>query len=1444
MKFIYQIHYRFKVHFTSRLTALMMFFFWLCISAFDASAQNPFITTWKTDNPGSTNDNQIRIPASSLGYNYTVDWGDGSSDVNVAGAITHTYAEAGTYTVSISGDFPGIYFFGSGEASKIVSIEQWGDIQWGSMTSSYRTCVNMVNNASDAPDLSNVTSLSNTFYGATLFNGDLSNWDVSTITNLGGTFNGARAFNGDISSWDVSNVTNMSRTFMNTDDFNVDISGWNVSQVTSMQEMFTRSSAFNQDISSWDVSGVTNMAGMFQGASSFTMDISGWDVSNVSNMASMFLDAILFNQDLSGWNVAKVTDMSSMFYRAAAFDGDVSTWDVGAVTNMNRMFYQADIFTSDISAWNVSNVTDMVLFLSDVDFYPKENYDKLLKAWSQLPLQDNVGMSISATYCNGAAARQSIIDDFGWSFGDLGQDCEPFITTWKTDNTGTSNSDQITIPTTGTGYNYSIDWGDGNTDTGVTGDITHTYASTGTYTVSITGDFPRIFFNGVGDPQKILTIEQWGDIEWTSMEYAFRSCVNLVSNAIDAPDLSQVTSLKGMFASATGFTGDLNSWDVSTITSMSQMFNYARAFNGDISSWDVSNVVAMDLMFYDARVFDSDLSSWDVSKVRSLNQTFREARAFSSDLSNWDVSSVIDMNSAFWNAFAFNSDISSWDVSNVTKMSFMFYNALIFNQDISSWDVSKVTTMYAMFTGASVFNQPLNSWNVSNVTSMGFMFNKASDFNQNLSSWDVSKVTDMRSMFHTATQFNQDLSSWNVGNVSLFFSMFESCTSFNGDVSSWDLSSAQLASRMFFGCSAFNQDISGWNVSSITDMSDMFNRALIFNQDLSGWNVSSATTMSGMFYNASAFDSDLSGWDVSNVTNMTEMFDVSGFTQSNYENALIAWSGLALQNDVVLGGNGLDYCEASDARQAIIDNFSWTINDGDEFCEMIWDGTAWSNGTAPGAGSDDVIIAGDYNTADDGILEVKSITINAGVTFTVAPDNYLYVVGDITNNGSLIVESGADLMSFESGNFSGNDVIIKRNTRYADGRYSFVGTPVQQTSNVTNTTVGSHVYTYDETQSYDPNDGLDRWVAVSGELIPGVGYTQAMQQEIVFEGVPNVGTVNVMGTYTGTYDDATNEENEGWVFVSNPYATAIDVEDFLAQTNIEGAVYIWDDNGSDTDRGTNSDYIIANGTVATNTTPAGGQTRFNGNLGSGQGFFVKLADDVDTEITFTPGMRVTGSNADENFFRSEGVPAYVRVNLTNSEGLFKQAVVGRIAGINDQDVDRSFDAKVFSSKGADMIYTTKGGHALAIQGISYDREAVTLAFNVAEAGVYSIDLDLSNANGEHFFLKDNYTGKIVNLSSESYSFTSNAGQFVDRFELLANARVLGVEESKLQVYAHDQIIYFKLGNGSSRQVDLIDINGQKLWSKVIKESTEIETNLPAGVYLIMDGERTHKILLK
>jgi surface protein len=357
----------------------------------------PFITKWKTDNPGSTNDNQILIGTSGSGYNYHITWGDGASDENVNGNITHTYATPGTYTVSISGEFPRL-FFGSGgyDNPKLLSIEQWGDIKWQSMNGAFYSCINLIGNASDKPNLTDVTDMGAMFSWASSFNQDISHWDVSSVTNMAGMFSGAFSFNQSLDEWDVSSVTNMAGMFYMASDFRENINDWDVSSVIDMSAMFTFVGGFNQDISQWDVSSVTNMMGMFASSASFNQDIGHWDVSNVTDMGYMFDGAYNFNQDLSPWNVSSVTDMTNMFEGARSFDQDISRWNIENVRKMKDMF---------------ENVT-----LSTV------NYNAMLLAWSMQSLQQGVTFSAGNSKYTASfeSARDTLVNVYNWTIIDDG----------------------------------------------------------------------------------------------------------------------------------------------------------------------------------------------------------------------------------------------------------------------------------------------------------------------------------------------------------------------------------------------------------------------------------------------------------------------------------------------------------------------------------------------------------------------------------------------------------------------------------------------------------------------------------------------------------------------------------------------------------------------------------------------------------------------------------------------------------------------------------------------------------------------------------------------------------------------------------------------------------------------------------------------------------------
>ncbi|WP_452229791.1 BspA family leucine-rich repeat surface protein [Lacinutrix sp. MEBiC02404] len=405
----------------SKLSFLL--FFLLPIFLYSQS-ENHFITTWKTNNTGISNATSITIPSVISGSNYDVDWdNDGVfDDLGVTGSITHDYGIEGTFTVAIRGVFPRIFFYDDSDNNKILSVEQWGDIEWESMAYAFNGCSNLVINATDAPDLSSVTNMNHMFAGASIFNQDVSSWDVSNVTHMVNMFWGASSFNQDLSSWDVSNVTIMAAMFQEAFAFNQDLSSWDVSSVYHMGSMFNYASSFNGDVSTWDVGIVSDMGLMFREATSFNQDVSTWDVSNVSDMNWMFYDALSFNQDLSAWNVGNVNQMRLMFRGATSFNQDLSTWDVSSVTQMGLMFRDAISFDQDLGSWDVSDVTEMSLMFSGATL-SLDNYDALLQGWNQLTLQNNVEFDGGfSKYCKGEDARDNMISTFGWTITDAGLD--------------------------------------------------------------------------------------------------------------------------------------------------------------------------------------------------------------------------------------------------------------------------------------------------------------------------------------------------------------------------------------------------------------------------------------------------------------------------------------------------------------------------------------------------------------------------------------------------------------------------------------------------------------------------------------------------------------------------------------------------------------------------------------------------------------------------------------------------------------------------------------------------------------------------------------------------------------------------------------------------------------------------------------------------------------
>jgi len=122
----------------------------------------------------------------------------------------------------------------------------------------------------------------------------------------------------------------------------------------------------------------------------------------------------------------------------------------------------------------------------------------------------------------------------------LGQNPEP-IKTLKMTVTTTGVDEVVTIVCGNTGtYDANISWGDGEADSTITtyndADLAHTYAVADDYTVTITGDFPWIYFNNstAGDSVTALLATPAGHVTpLTTLQRAFYDCNNLASCSAD-----------------------------------------------------------------------------------------------------------------------------------------------------------------------------------------------------------------------------------------------------------------------------------------------------------------------------------------------------------------------------------------------------------------------------------------------------------------------------------------------------------------------------------------------------------------------------------------------------------------------------------------------------------------------------------------------------------------------------------------------------------------------------------------------------------------------------------------------------------------------------------------------------------------------------------------------
>jgi hypothetical protein len=166
-------------------------------------------------------------------------------------------------------------------------------------------------------------------------------------------------------------------------------------------------------------------------------------------------------------------------------------------------------------------------------------------------------------------------------------------------------------------------------------------------------------------------------------------------------------------------------------------------------------------------------------------------------------------------------------------------------------------------------------------------------------------------------------------------------------------------------------------------------------------------------------------------------------------------------------------------------------------------------------------------------------------------------------------------------------------------------------------------------------------------------------------------------------------------------------------------------------------------------------------------------------------------------------------------------MVGYIEGAT-QAKDRSYDAYTFESNTM-SIYSMIEDERMVIQGRQLPFEIedqVPLGVDILQDGNYTISISgidgLFETENQNIYLEDTYTNTIHDLRVSPYAFSSNIGNFYDRFILRYTNSALSIDDydilNGIQVFEENEKIVVKSDYETIESIEIYDILGRTLFS--------------------------------
>ena len=477
----------------------------------------------------------------------------------------------------------------------------------------------------------------------------------------------------------------------------------------------------------------------------------------------------------------------------------------------------------------------------------------------------------------------------------------------------------------------------------------------------------------------------------------------------------------------------------------------------------------------------------------------------------------------------------------------------------------------------------------------------------------------------------------------------------------------------------------------------------------------------------------------------------------------------------------------------------------------------------------------------------NTLTISSGGSLLINPTNTITITDFVNVNlgGSLTFENTASLVQINDVAANSGNIIYKRTTTpIFNTDYVYWSSPVAGFT-LGGITTGTLYYSF--------NGAANSWVrryastsmtAGTGYIVRGAGTGLAMSslpaKTVTFTGEPNNGVIkaSIGGANTSN-------------LIGNPYPSAIDAEEFLKVNAELGTLYFWTHNipiqlvtniangtaGSGAYAYTSDDYATYNLTGG-NVTVSGAPLP-TGKIAAGQGF---IATGFFTgDAVFNNSMRLSSGGAvldNTQFFKQTRTSKTVAkveksriwLNLANAQGAFKQILVGYVAGATNA-YDRAYDGVNYNGNKYVNFYSVNNTTNLTVQGraLPFDiTDEVPLGYSSTIVGEFSISIDKTDGLfvSQDVFLEDKLLNVIHDLKQTAYVFSSDKGQFNERFVLRYKEKeidTVNLSTASGKVLISNKNKQVKVNSLTSDLIDKVfvyDVTGRILYKKENVNSSE------------------------